>query len=194
VPKALPVTVTASPRRGLEPTLELTEELARGGYSAVPHLAARMLHDEWHLAEILARLDDAGVRDVFVVAGDGEEPVGGFSDSLQLLTAIERLHRSGSGRTLESMGVSGYPEGHPLVAADELDRALLAKQPLSSYVVTQMCFDPGAVLGWIAHAGSVALGDRVAWLNEGAGSQMASTSSSNASSSRRWAGPSVAIS
>ena len=152
MPKALPVTVTASPRRGLEPTLELTEELARGGYSAVPHLAARMLHDEWHLAEILARLDDAGVRDVFVVAGDGEEPVGGFSDSLQLLTAIERLHRSGSGRTLESMGVSGYPEGHPLVAADELDRALLAKQPLSSYVVTQMCFDPGAVLGWIAHA------------------------------------------
>ena len=152
VPTALPVTVTASPRRGLEPTLELTEELVRGGYSAVPHLAARMLHDEWHLAEILARLDDAGVRDVFVVAGDGEEPVGGFSDSLQLLTAIERLQRSGSGRTLESMGVSGYPEGHPLVAADELDRALLAKQPLSSYVVTQMCFDPGAVLGWIGHA------------------------------------------
>ena len=46
----------------------------------------------------------------------------------------------------------------------------------------------------VAQAGSVALGDRVAWLNDRpAGSQMASTSSSNASSSRRWAGPSVAM-
>ncbi len=46
-----------------------------------------------------------------------------------------------------------------------------------------------------ALTGSVALGDRVAWLNDRpAGSQMARTSSSNASSSRRCAGPSVAIS
>ena len=152
VPRTVSVTVTASPRRGLEPTLGLTEELARGGYSAVPHLAARMVSDERHLAEILARLDEAGVRDAFVVAGDGEEPVGDFFDSLELLAAIERLHRSGAGRRPESIGVSGYPEGHPHIGADELDRALLAKQPLSSYVVTQMCFDPDALLGWITHA------------------------------------------
>lgn len=152
VPSALPVTVTASPRRGLEPTLVLTEELARGGYSAVPHLAARMLRDERQLAEILARLDDAGVRDAFIVAGDGEEPVGAFSDSVQLLAAIDRLRRSTAGRTPVSLGVSGYPEGHPLVAPAELDRALLAKQSLSSYVVTQMSFDAGAVQRWIGHA------------------------------------------
>ena len=152
LPTSVSVTVTASPRRGLEPTLALTEELARGGYSAVPHLAARMVSDERHLAEVLARLDEAGVRDAFVVAGDGERPVGAFFDSLQLLFAIERLNRSGVARRPESLGVSGYPEGHPHIGAEDLDRALLVKQPLSSYVVTQMCFDPGAVLGWIAHA------------------------------------------
>jgi len=152
VPTALPVTVTASPRRGLEPTIELTEELARAGYSAVPHLAARMVHDVGHLAEVLARLDDVGVRDVFVVAGDGERPLGDFSDSVQLLSAIERLRRSGSGPTPECLGVTGYPEGHPLVAADALDRALVAKQPSSTYVVTQMSFDAGAVQRWIGHA------------------------------------------
>ncbi|MBA2464527.1 MAG: methylenetetrahydrofolate reductase, partial [Nocardioidaceae bacterium] len=152
VPTTVPVTVTVSPRRGLEPTLELTEELVRGGYSAVPHLAARLVYDETHLAEILVRLETTGVREAFVVAGDGKRPVGGFSDSFQLLTAVARLQRSGLGRKLRSMGVSGYPEGHPLVTADELDRALGAKQHLSSYVVTQMCFDPGAVLGWIGHA------------------------------------------
>lgn len=152
VPATLPVTVTASPRRGLEPTLVLTEALARRGFSAVPHLAARLVYDEEHLTEILCRLDESGVRDVFVVAGDGEQPVGDFADSLQLLAAIERLRQSGSGRSLQCVGVAGYPEGHPLVSDDELARALLAKQPLSSYVVTQMCFDAGAVDRWVRHA------------------------------------------
>ena len=151
VPTTLPVTVTASPRRGLEPTLALTEALARRGFSAVPHLAARLVCDEEHLAEILRRLDESGIRDVFVVAGDGDRPVGDFTDSLQLLNAIERLRESGSRQSLQSVGVAGYPEGHPLVAEDELARALLAKQPLSSYVVTQMCFDAGAVDRWVKH-------------------------------------------
>ena len=52
VPRSLPVTVTASPRKGLEPTLELTERLARCGFSPVPHLAARLVYDERHLTEI----------------------------------------------------------------------------------------------------------------------------------------------
>lgn len=151
LPPTLPVTVTASPRRGLEPTIVLTEELARSGYAAVPHLAARMLRDEGQVGETLARLDEAGVRDVFVVAGDGAVPVGDFSDSLQVLRAVERLRAAGGAPRLQSVGVAGYPEEHPLVAADALERALLAKQPLSGYVVTQMCFEAGAVLGWIDH-------------------------------------------
>ena len=155
VPTALPVTVTSSPRRGLEATLALTEELSRGGYSAVPHLAARLVRDERHLAEVLARLDEAGVSDAFVVAGDNERPVGDLSYALQLLRAIDRLRRSGPGRRLQVLGVAGYPEGHPYVAAGELDRALLAKEPLSSYVVTQMCFDAGSVLTWIGHVRDV---------------------------------------
>src|SRR3954452_11252018 len=36
LPTDVKVTVTASPRRGLEATLELTERLTRAGYAAVP--------------------------------------------------------------------------------------------------------------------------------------------------------------
>ena len=151
VPTTLPVTVTASPRKGLEPTLELTEALAGRGFSPVPHLAARLVYDEQHLTEILARLCGAGVTDMFVVAGDGA-PVGEFADSLQLLTAISRLRASGGGGQLPLIGVAGYPEGHPLVSDDDLDAALLAKQPVSSYLVTQMCFDAGAVRRWVGRA------------------------------------------
>ena len=35
------VAVTASPVKGLEPTVELAEKLAARGYRVVPHLAAR---------------------------------------------------------------------------------------------------------------------------------------------------------
>jgi methylenetetrahydrofolate reductase (NADPH) len=40
----------------------------------VPHLAARLVVDRVHLHELLARLDELGVRDVFVVAGDIGQP------------------------------------------------------------------------------------------------------------------------
>ena len=51
-----------------------------------------------------------------------------------------------------SIGVAAYPEGHPKIDDDELDRALLAKRPLCSYAVTQMCFDALAVERWLRHA------------------------------------------
>ena len=68
------VTVTASPRKGLEATLDLSERLARQGYPVVPHLAAQLIRDGAHLEEVLARLRAAGVRelyDTFHVAGSG---------------------------------------------------------------------------------------------------------------------------
>jgi len=40
VPTEVKVTVTTSPKKGLEPTLELAERVARHGYDVVPHLAA----------------------------------------------------------------------------------------------------------------------------------------------------------
>ena len=43
VPTDVTVTVTASPTKGLEPTMELVTSLASDGYDVVPHLAARMI-------------------------------------------------------------------------------------------------------------------------------------------------------
>lgn len=148
VPRDLPVTVTSSPRRGLEPTLELAETLSRVGYPAVPHLSARLVRDEGHLREILDRIEAAGIRDVFVVGGDGG-PIGDFADSCALLVAMNRLRAPGPGRSLGHLGVAGYPHGHPLIADAELTSALRAKQSLATYVVSQMCFDPTAISTWL---------------------------------------------
>lgn len=152
VPVDLAVTVTATPRRGMEPTVALAEGLAMRGYAAVPHVAARLVRDEAHLVDILQRLHEARITDVFVIAGDGAQPVGDFCDSLGLLTAMHRLRRSGATSGLERIGVAGYPEGHPLIGDERLRRALLDKQPLATYVVSQMCFEARTVLGWAAQA------------------------------------------
>src|SRR5206468_3905328 len=59
------VTVTASPAKGLDATLDLTELLAGHGYRVVPHVSARLVADDAHLADIVARLTACGVDDVF---------------------------------------------------------------------------------------------------------------------------------
>lgn len=149
VPTTLPVTVTATERRGLEATLATSERLAAHGYHAVPHLPARLVRDERHLVEVLHRTEQAGLTELFVIAGDSA-PLGDFADSLSLLTAIDRLRQQGIGGHLLSIGMAGYPQGHPAVPAEELADALRAKVPFTSYVVTQMCFDHRSIARWLA--------------------------------------------
>ena len=93
VPAGMTVTVTASPVKGLEPTIELAEKLAGRGYRVVPHLAARSVASDAHLAEIVERLRACGVDDVFVPGGDASHPAGPFEGALPLL---ERLAAMGN--------------------------------------------------------------------------------------------------
>ncbi|MBW3667405.1 MAG: methylenetetrahydrofolate reductase, partial [Actinobacteria bacterium] len=145
--KALPeggtVTITASPRKGLEASIELSIQLRRHGFRVVPHMAARLVDDRSHLEEMLARLIDAGVDELFVVGGDGP-PRGEFHDSLGLLRAIGEEALQGL-----KVGIAGYPEGHPLITDAALFEALVAKQGYASYVTTQVCFDAAAITSWI---------------------------------------------
>jgi methylenetetrahydrofolate reductase (NADPH) len=137
------VTVTASPRKGLEATLELSERLARAGYPVVPHLSARLVRDRAHLEEVLARLAAAGVRELFVPAGDATEP-GEFQGAAELLQAM------GDTRTqFERIGITGYPESHHLISDEETIRAMFAKAEMATDIVSQLCFDPATIGWWI---------------------------------------------
>jgi methylenetetrahydrofolate reductase (NADPH) len=110
----------------------------------VPHVAARVVRDKGHLREILARLDEARVQSVFVPGGDAAEPAGDYDCALDLLRDIADI-----GHRFKYVGVAAHPEGHPLVDAAELLRLLMEKQKYSNYLVTQMCFDPGLLIGWL---------------------------------------------
>lgn len=144
LPPGAGTTVTASPTHGIESTIELCEGLVALGHPATPHLAAHMIRDRAHLAELLGRCGSAGIRDAFVVGGDAKDR-GEIHDSLTLLRLMEQL-----GHPFEAVGVAGYPEGHPSIPDELLLSSLKEKQAHATYVTTQMSFDSDAIASWIA--------------------------------------------
>ncbi len=144
VPREVTVTVTVSPTKGLEPTLALAGALARLGYTVVPHLSARLVSGTTEVAEIVERLRGDGIDDVFVVAGDAEVPRGSFRAAIDLLEALEEL-----GRPFAEVGITGYPESHPLIDDPTTISAMFEKARHATYIVSQVCFDPAVTAGWI---------------------------------------------
>jgi methylenetetrahydrofolate reductase (NADPH) len=144
VPSDVRVTVTASPTRGLEPTLALTASLAAHGYTAVPHLSARLVADASELEDVVHRLREAGVGDVFVVAGDATEPRGAFGGAIDLLEALDEL-----GRPFPEVGITGYPESHPFIDDETTIAAMFEKARHATYIVSQICFDSAVTARWI---------------------------------------------
>ncbi|WP_306054779.1 methylenetetrahydrofolate reductase [Natronococcus wangiae] len=145
LPAGATVAITASPSVGLEATIDRAETAAARGYAVVPHVAARYVRNEAHLEEIAARLADAGVTDVFVPGGDRDEPIGEFDSAHALLATLADLEYG-----FEEVGITGYPEGHPVIDDGTLAASLARKEPYATYVVTQLCYDHEAVLEWIA--------------------------------------------
>ena len=143
LPPASIVTVTASPSHGIEATLDLADALAANGHTPVPHLSAHMISDRGHLLDVLDRCADAGLLRTFVVGGDAKDK-GEFHDGLALLHAIDE-----AGHPFSEIGVPCYPEGHVDIPNERLLDVLLEKQRYASYMTTQMCFNPRAIIGWI---------------------------------------------
>jgi methylenetetrahydrofolate reductase (NADPH) len=137
------LTVTCSPRSGVDRTFDVAATLASACYDVVPHIAARTVTSRAHLHDALARADDAGVRDVFVIGGDGT-PIGPYPSALALLHAVAE-----SAREFPEVGIAGYPEPHPSIDCETLLAGLVEKQSYATYIVTQMCFDPGTIIRWI---------------------------------------------
>jgi methylenetetrahydrofolate reductase (NADPH) len=144
VPTDVKMTVTSSPKRGVEATLRLAEELSRRGFVVVPHVAARAVSDRAHLSEIVDRLRGAGVSELLVIGGDIPDP-GAFASSYALLAAMDQL-----GRPFREIGIAGYPESHPFISDEATIGAMFDKARFATYVVSQLCLDPRVIAGWIA--------------------------------------------
>jgi methylenetetrahydrofolate reductase (NADPH) len=143
VPHEVTITVTASPRRGLPATVQLAIRLARLGYTAIPHISARLIRDRAELIQILEALRSAEIRNIFVIAGDAREPAGEFPDALSLLSALPPDHG------FTDIGVTGYPESHPFIHDDVTIQAMWDKRRFATYIVSNMSFDTETVRRWM---------------------------------------------
>jgi methylenetetrahydrofolate reductase (NADPH) len=150
LPRPIRLAVTCSPVHGPDRGVEVATELCGSGHSVTVHVAARMVRDREHLDALLAGMADACVDDLFLIGGDAEQPLGDYASAVDLLPIIaEHPQRPAT------IGIAGYPEGHPRVADDDLEHALREKSRLADYVVTQMCFDAEALQRWIERHGEL---------------------------------------
>jgi len=144
LPDGAVVTVTSSPSKGLDATLELAERLLQRDLHVVPHIAARLVASPAHLQEILQRLADLKITEIFAIAGDANQPAGPFEGAAALLREMHEI-----GHRLDRIGIAGYPESHAFISDSTTIQAMSEKIPYADYIVSQICYDPAVTKGWI---------------------------------------------
>lgn len=139
------------PRRPADETIAHAAKLRAAGLEPVPHLAVRNFPSVEAFDQVLTRLKrEAAVDSVLIIAGDSNEH-GPFRRSLDVIDS-GLLRRRG----IRSIGIAGYPQGHPRIGQNELQRALSEKiaaaeaTGINVEIVTQFCFDAPAILSFIA--------------------------------------------
>ena len=150
LPPNSPVSVTASPVKGLDATMELTDRIRSLGHRPIPHIAARLVESQDHVAQIAKWMKTEGYETLFCVAGDAEEPAGPYEGAHSFLTDLFAQDHG-----LTTVGITAYPDGHALISNEILHEQLHAKQALlaeagvNGWASTQMCFDTDLIADWL---------------------------------------------
>ena len=146
------VYIPSLPGLPLTRTLDAIAAIRAAGLDPVPHVSARRIRDRDEFRDFLQKAaEQHGVHRVLLLGGDEPRPKGPFVDSLQVLE--EGVLKDCGVR---EFGVAGYPEGHPRISLNSLDRALERKialareQGIGVYMVTQFCLSPQRVVDYCA--------------------------------------------
>ena len=145
------VAITFLPGEEMDQRVEAAKLVRELEFEPIVHISARRLTSKDELDTYLSRITtEAGVKRVFLIAGDPPEPEGPFEDSLQVIES-GLLEKHG----ITIAGIGGHPEGHPNVSKDDLwvwmERkiAALRERGIVPLVVTQFAFDDDAIVDWV---------------------------------------------
>ena len=158
IPRNTPINIAFLGSENLDDRVAAVAALHASGLQPRPIISARRQTSTNVLKSYLSQAVEAGqVRGVFLVGGDPSTPKGPLSDSLQLINGGFL-----DGLGIETVGVAGYPEGHPRISSDVLARYLklktrtLADKGFSIEITTKLSFNVNRVISWIEeirHAG-----------------------------------------
>jgi methylenetetrahydrofolate reductase (NADPH) len=162
LPARPPVYVSAVLTRPAEQQLDVVTALAAAGFEPVPHLAVRSFASVGALDAHLAHLSQAGVRRLLVIGGDRAMPAGPFYAAIEVIeSGLLQAHG------IVEIGIAGYPDGHPRLTTDDLDRALAGKLEaaaqtgLGVHIVTQWGFSARSIIAWIQRLRDLGVEQRV---------------------------------
>ena len=150
LPPGAEVFICMVPGQTYHQTAQMAGALVNAGFTPVPHVTARTIVNAASARDIFVRLAGAGVRRALLLGGERAAPAGEYDSALSLLRsdAFEAL-------AAERVYVAGYPDGHPSIADDVLDRqladklALCAARGIEAGVVTQFTFDEKRLIAWL---------------------------------------------
>jgi len=149
--RGTPIYVSAVPNRPADESVSAAVRRRAAGFEPVPHVAVRNFANASALDDFLARLNgEAEVRRALVIAGDRSE-CGPFKRAHDAIDSGVFRRRG-----IRSIAIAGYPDGHPKIGPDELQRALAEKiaaaeaTGLAVEIVTQFGFDAKRMLDYVA--------------------------------------------
>ena len=152
------VYIPSLPGLPLPRTLEAVAAIRGAGLDPVPHVSARRITNREQFRSFLKKaVANHGVHRVLLIGGDEPASKGPYQDSVQVL---EEGILTDCG--IREIGISGYPEGHPKIDKEALEKAFtrkveLARQhKLGMYVFTQFCFSPQRIVEYCAQMARVA--------------------------------------
>lgn len=142
------VSITYLPGADYPAVVSQARQLRRQGFDPIPHVPARNIRDRAHLSAYLSALKtEAHIRQVLIIGGSPENPIGSFTSTLDLLETglFDGLR----------IGVAGHPEGMPTLSKRECDRILALKNQYATdtdtdmFVMTQWALDVQAIHRWL---------------------------------------------
>ncbi|RZM78836.1 hypothetical protein [Leptolyngbya iicbica] len=142
------VSITYLPGVDCREVVAQAVRLRQLGYEPIAHVPARSMRDRPHLTHYLTALKtEADIRQVLLIGGSPDRPLGPFTSTLDLL-------ETGLFGGLR-VGVAGHPEGMPVLNERECDRLLALKNQYARdtgtemFVMTQWSLDMPTIHRWL---------------------------------------------
>ena len=163
MPQDARVYVASLPKDPPDRQIEVCSRVRDLGLIPVPHIVARNIANRDALDNLLRRLSrEAGVDRALILGGDKDVPVGEYDCSLQLIESGS-LQEHG----IDKIAIACYPEGHPRIPDDVLDKARTDKVAaaraggLSLILISQVCFESAPIIGFLRKVRSEGVTEQV---------------------------------
>lgn len=163
MPKDARVYVASLPKDPPDRQISVCSQVRDLGLIPVPHIVARNIADSKALNNLLNRLSvEAGVDRALILGGDRDVPAGDYDCSMQLIeSGLLQAHG------IDKIAIACYPEGHPRIPDDVLDKAQAGKIAaaraggLSLILISQVCFESAPIIGFLRKIRAEGVSERV---------------------------------